>query len=291
MASAINKGQLFSSALLAYMSELKGGKLKKFCEVQTAQGGESVTFNRMKKSTAVDGVASMYTADGGNAGDMVAIKVPIAYISAQDKIKEEDMNKTTIDIKNAYVKSLGNAVQNKEDGKVIEKLAALTAKATPAETECKGAQITNYATESEVKKVIAQIRRTLALAKETPDNHRGVALVISSEDWADLSTSDYVLNNDYNAVFGGGVNGEPTTFYGAEVCIIDNDANVGGTNKVVYLVPSNAICFAEWEGSMRADAEFHATDGLRWHVQAVKSVGAGVAEPNAIVKFTTESVA
>lgn len=292
MAGAINKGQLFVTAVLAYMSEITESPLKKFCEKQTAEGGESVTFNRIKPSQAQDGVATMYGTDPDDAGDMQPIKVTIDEISAQSKVKHSDMMKTKIDIKNTHVRSLGNATKLKEQGKIIAKIDALTAslKPTPYSTQCKGVQITGYDSNADVKKVIAQIRKAKALAKMTPDNHQGVALVISSDDWATLSTSDYVLNQDYGAVFGGGTNGEPTTFYGAEVCIVDSETTVGGENKVSYLVPSNSVCFAEWEGSMRVDAEFHPTDAMRWHLQTYKSVGAEVAEAHVITKITTEVV-
>ena len=65
--ATINKGQLFRTAVLAYMSEITESPLKKFCEKQVAEGGESVTFNRIKPSKAKDGVASMYNADPTDA--------------------------------------------------------------------------------------------------------------------------------------------------------------------------------------------------------------------------------
>lgn len=285
----LTKEQLFSGAMMAYMSELKGGFLKKFCETKTATGGESVTFTRIKSSTANKGeVASMFEAGfNGTGGDMKPIKATITEVYAQDKIKESDMNKTSIDIKNAYVKSLGNAVMRKEDAEVIQTIVDANPVAGGTETAPNKVDIAGYTTDADVKKVIAQIRRALALAKHTPDNHRGVALVMSAMDWADLSTSDYVLNNDYSAVFGGGTNGEPTTFYGAEVIISEGDANVGGANHKAYIIPSNTVCFAEWEGSMRGDAVFVPTDGLRYHLQAVKSVGVALAEPAMITQLAT----
>lgn len=290
--ATVNYGQLFSTACLAYMSEIQASPLKKFCEKQTAQGGESITFNRIKPSTAVDGVATMYGTDPANAGDMVEIKVMIEEISAQNKIKHSDMMKTKIDIKSTHVRSLGNATELKEQGKIIAKVSALTAKAkpTPYSTQCKGVQIGGYETNADVKKIIAQIRKAKALAKMTPDGHQGVALVITSDDWATLSTSDYVLNQDYNAVFGGGTNGEPTTFYGAEICLVDTETTIGGTNQVSYLVPSNTVCFGEWEGSLDVTAELHKTDAMRWHLQTYKSVGAGVAEAHCITKLTKEAI-
>lgn len=291
MAGVVNKGKLFQTAVLAYMGELTESPLKKYCEKQTATGGESITFNRIKASSASDGIQSMYGADGQqNGGDMVPIEVIISQISAQQKIPDSDMKKTKIDVKNVYVRSLSNATKVKEVGKIVAAVGALTAKLTPNDSQCKGVQIGGVTAKADVQKIIGQIRKAKALAKMTPDGHTGVALVISSDDWAELSTSDYVLNADYGAVFGGGTNGEPTTFYGAEICIVDNDTNVGGENHKMYLVPSNTICFAEWENSIDVTAELHKTDGMKWHLQIVKSVGVKVAESKYIVKLTTEVI-
>lgn len=290
---AINYGQLFVTSVLAFMSDLQESPLKKFCEKQTVQGGESVTFNRIKPAKSNDGVPSMYGSDGNeDAGDMVPIKVTIDEISSQDKVKHSDMMKTKIDIKSTYVRTMGVAAKLKEQSKIIAQLATLTAKVTPTKysTECKGVQISGYESAADVKKIIAQIRKAKAMAKMTLDGHQGVALVMTTDDWATLSTSDYVLSKDYESVFGGGTSGNPTTFYGAEICLVDSDANIGGENQVAYVVPSNCICFAEWEGSLDVTAEFHKTDGMQWHLQVYKSVGVKVAEAHVITKLTKEVI-
>lgn len=264
--------QLFSSAMLALMAELKGGDLKKFCETKTQKGGESITFNRLGESSAAAGaVPSMYGDDfAGTGGDMKAFKAVIEEIYAQDKVKVSDLAKTTIDIKNGYVKSLGNAVNRKEDLTIIDKVEAAIG--------VKEEVIADY--ETDIKKIVKAIRTAKAYASATPDNHTGVALVLTPENWAALSTSELAMSADYANVFGGGSNGEPSTFYGAEVILVK-----GLVNGLV--IPSNTICFGEWEGSMEAIAEYNGTDGRAWHLQAVKSVGAVVAEPTMITKLTS----
>lgn len=278
--AVVTKEQLFSTALLSYMASLKGGKLKKFCEVMTQEGGESITFNRVKEATAKDGLVSMYdSAFTGNMGDMVQIVVPIAQVSSQDKIKEVDMNKTKLDIKNAYVKGMGNAVDLKTDEKVVSAIAAVDA--TLYKKGLVAAEI-----DTQVKLLVSLIRRAKAYASNTVDNYTGIAMIINPEDWAQLSTSELVLNSDYEKAFGGGMNGEPETFYGAEVIIMK--AVPTGTT---YVVPSNTICFAEWENSNIADAVFVPTDERRYHVQAIKSVGVKVAEAPMIGKLTSKPLA
>ncbi|MGL5056833.1 MAG: phage capsid protein [Fusobacteriaceae bacterium] len=298
---ALTKQELFSAAMLTYMSELNGGFLKKFAETMVQSNGESCTFNRLGESTAADGVTSLFGSGAGTGtnGDMVAIKATIAPISSSMKITEMDMNKTAIDIKSAYVKSLGNAINRKEDSKILAACKALSAKKAPtkptnaaAGTECRGVQAATYTADADVKKIIGAIRRAHAFSKLTPDNHKGLALAISPDNWADLSTSEYVLNNDYSAVFGGGTNGEPTTFYGAEVIIVEDTTNVGdATDNTSYLIPSNSICYAAWESSTRGDAIFYPTDSMRWHLQAYKSIGVAIAEPHVITKIVKTVVA
>ncbi|MGL5714328.1 MAG: phage capsid protein [Paraclostridium sp.] len=280
MASVVTKEQLFSSALLSYMADLKGGRLKKFCEVMTQEGGESITFNRVKEGTAKDGLVSMYDSGfTGDMGDMIQITVPIAQVSAQDKIKEADMNKTKLDVKNAYVKGLGNAVDVKCDEKVIGAI-------TTVDSDLYSKGVNTALIDAQVKILVSLIRRAKAYATNTVDNYTGIALIINPEDWAQLSTSELVLNSDYEKAFGGGMNGEPETFYGAEV-IISKKVATGTT----YVVPSNTICFAEWENSNIADAVFVPTDMRRYHVQAVKSVGVKVAEAGMIGKLVSKPLA
>ena len=286
--ATLTKQQLFSNAIMAYMSECTGGKLKKFCEVMTQEGGESITFNRMKASTAGDGnLASMYNTDPADGGDMAKVTVNIGYIAEQQKIGDDDMKKTKVDVKNAYVKSLTNALLVKEDMAIIDKIIAKTPQASPAEgVNCNKVLIsTDYTKAESVKKVIKEIKKAQALAGNTPDNHRGVALVMCAGDWADLATSDYVLNQDYAVQYGGGT-GEPDRFYGAEVVILpETSAKLGHSNHLAYVIPSNCICFGELEGSVKGFAEFHATDAMRWHLQVVKSVGVEIAETTSITQF------
>ena len=289
--ATLTKQALFNNAVMAYMSECTGGKLKKFCEVMTQEGGETITFNRIKASTAGNGqLASMYNTDPTDGGDMAEVKVTIGYIGEQQKIADADMKKTKVDVKNVYVKSLTNAVLRAEDKAVIDAIFAKTTNDTPVEgTNTQKVKITtDYANTASVKKVIKEIKKAQAKASNTPDNYRGVALVLTASDWADLATSEYVLNQDYAVQYGGST-GAPDMFYGAEVVILPEigGGKLGGSNHIGYVIPSNTVCFGEWEGSTKGYAEFHPTDKMSWHLQVVKSMGVAVAETTAISQFTT----
>lgn len=276
MSKVLTTQELFNSSIMAFMAELEGGKLKKYCDTKTQKGGESITFNRMGESTSKDGLTSMYSTGEyvGDGGEMKAIKVEIAEISSQEKIKESEMAKTTVDIKNTYVQSMSRAIVRKEDLKVLNAIEADIANVNIL-------NVTGYEADADVKAIIAQIRETKVYADFTPDDYTGTALVISAKNWAKLSTSEYVLNADYNAAFGGSADGSAKTFFGVEVIIINDALTVADS----YLIPSNVICLAEWEGSLVADAIFHPTDMRRWHLQIVKSIAAKTAEPGQITKI------
>lgn len=287
MANTLTKEQLFSGAMLAYMAELEGGFLKKFCETKTATGGESITFNRLSESTAKDGVASMFgTGFNGTGGDMTQIKATIAQVSAQMKVKEEDMNKTSVDIKNGYVKSLGNAVMRKEDLEILKAVRATNDVVKVGLGEAGN----TWGTDAVIKKLVSQIRKAQALAEYTPDNHRGVALVMTPEDYAEMASSDVMIKSDYANAFGGGVDGKPTTFFGAEIILVKADTTNMKAGEAI-LIPSNTVCFAEWEGSVIGDAVFVPTDARQWHLQAVKSVGAVGAEGKSITIMSATATA
>ena len=286
----MTKQALFSRAVLAYMSEVKGGNLKRFCEVMTQAGGETITFNRIKPASGNGTLVSMYSGDTANdVGNMEEVKATIGYIGEQQKVKDEDMKKTTVDIKNVYVKSLSNGVARKEDDAIIDAIVAKTpTSGTSGGTKPDKVTITDYSSNASVKLIIKEIRKAQALAGVTPDNHRGVALVMCAKDWAELATSDYALNNDFAVVYGGGKTGEADRFFGAEVVLVTERQNkVGGTERFSYVIPSNTVCFGEWENSVRADAEFHPTDKMQWHLQVVKSVGVAIAEPASITQLHT----
>ena len=108
---------------------------------------------------------------------------------------------------------------------------------------------------------------------------------MNKKDWTGLSTSDYVLNSDYSKAFGGSEIGAGSTFFGAKVVFLPSVAS--GT---MYVIPSNAVGFAEWEGQNSAVAPYYETDGMRYHCQAVKSGGAICIEPSVITKVTSKPI-
>lgn len=278
---------LYSTAILAKLAELKACGLKAYAERKTEQGGEKAIFYRIDESAAADNVPSMYSGDGNtNAGDISHYEAPISQISSQQKIKKVDMMKTKLDLKAPIINSMGNAVLNKEDAKILEAIHAQDAQLNKV-----GAAGTDIDDMAQIRALIMAVRSAHAMAQLTPDGKKGVALVIDKASYTKLSASEVFINGDYSGAFGGGTGDLPLTFFGAEIKITSQIPTAAtGVNGVAYIIPSNTFGWAEWEGSEETTAEYHATDAQRWHLQIVKSVGPVIIEPKSITKFEFKKV-
>ncbi|MBR8748701.1 hypothetical protein IX317_000360 [Fusobacterium sp. DD29] len=281
MATTTNtRQQIFATSVLMAMDQLKAAGLKKFAERGNAKGGESYTFYRKKKSTAQDGIPSMYgSSTSSNGGDFDKFTAPIAFISSQDKLSEEDMNKTKLDLKSPIVASMTNAVLQKEDEKIVNAIVAKDGSLTKIGTSTKA--ITDM---DNIRALIAAVRRAHVWAKCGLDQKKGVALVMSEDDYTDLSTSDVFINGDYKDAFGGGTGDLPLTFYGAEIVITEQ-----ATKGTLYVVPSYTFGFASWENSVGTDTVFVPTDGRKWHLQVYESCGVVIIEPTKITKVSVKA--
>lgn len=277
---------LYSNAVLAKLTELNAAGIKSIAERKTEEGGEKAVFYRVKESVAVDGVASMYSANGANAGDMESFDATISQVSSQQKVKKEDMMKTKLDLKAPFVNSMANAVLNKEDSKI---LTAIKAKeANLAKVGASGAEIDTL---PQIRALIMAVRSAHAKAQLTPDGKKGVILAMGLPAYTKLAASDIFINGDYKDAFGGGTGDLPLSFYGAEIRITSQvPAATTATDENAYVIPSNTFGYAEWEGSEEVTAEYHPTDAQRWHLQVVKSVGVTVIEPESISQFVFKKV-
>ena len=251
------------------MSVQKPMGLVKFCEKGDATSGESFTFYRAEESTAKDGLPSMYNDDGkgykgdtgnngGDAGPLKPYKVFGAYISSQHKIDDIDFKKTSLDAKGTLQQTMSIAVEHKADEKVIRAL-------------------------------VGKIAVAHASAAMTPDGQKGVSVLINLKDWEILVQSNYFLNADFKDSIEWGDNERPTRIKGAEFLVTKNDNMV--PSGTIYIVPSNTCGFATWKGTEKGVAEYHETDGARWHLQNRKYVGAICIEPKFITKFTFKATA
>lgn len=271
--------QKFATSVLMAMDTLKANGLKKFGERQIVKGGESITFYRKKKASAKDGIPSMYTGfTTGNGGDFDKFTATISQISAQDKLPESDMLKTSLDLKSPIIASMTNAVLLKEDEKIINAIKEKDTELLKLGTATKTADdIAN------VKALMQAVRSAHVWAKCGLDQKKGVAVVMNEGDYTTLATSEIFINGDYASAFGGGTGDTPLTFFGAEL-VISELAEKGS----MFVIPSYTFGFGEWENSIKTDCEFHATDGRTWHLQISKSAGVVVIAPNKITKFSVK---
>lgn len=271
--------QIFAASVYHTMDELKEIGLKTFAERRTQEGGESIDFMRYKGGKAKDGVPSMYGAEENNdGGDFKKFTATIKPISSQDKPTWEQINKTKLDIKNTIFTSLTRAVVKKEDSKILEAIAAQDAKLHKV-----GIATLDPATIDFARLLLSEVRDCQVSAEMTPDGKKGVALVMNREDYKRMASSDAFINGDFKDSITGGHNGLPLVFGGAEILITDDVKVPTGT---AYIIPSNTFGFGEWEGSVKPFSKFVEDDGMRWHLQVVKSIGVVVIEPNFITKVT-----
>lgn len=271
--------KIFAAAALQMMSTLEGGQLKKLGEKKTQTGGDTCTFYRKKASSAKDGVPSMFGDEWeAGGGDFAAYTATIKQVSVQEKISKVDMLKTKLDIKSPTIKSMGIAMDLKEDDEIIKAVVAKDAELNKAGDVAKDPQ-----DEDNIRTLIAEIRDCHVSAQFTPDGKKGVAVVMNRKDYKRISTSDAFINGDYKDAIKGGDGVLPLSMVGAELIISPLVAEGS-----IYVIPSNSFGYAEWEGSKEATADYFATDAQRWHLQMVKSVGVVIIEPEFITKFSVK---
>ena len=290
--------QKYATQALIAMSVQKPMGLAKFCEKGEATGGESFTFYRAEASTAKDGLPSMYNSsdkgyegdtgsNGGDAGPLKPYKCTGAYISSQHKIPDIEFKKTNLDAKGTLQKTMAIALLQKEDSKILAAIKAKDSELTKKDFVTGTPQ--GLEVDKVIKALIGRIATAHALSKMTPDGQKGVSVVINIKDWETLVQSDYFLKDDFQSGVIWGDNEAPTKIKGAEfLTTTDDTMTPSGT---IYIVPSNTCGNSNWKGTEKAVAEFHETDGARWHLQNRKYMGAICIEPKYITKFTFKPVA
>lgn len=264
----------FTLALHKYLDEAKGGILRDLAEYAEVKGAETYSFARAKKASAIDGVVDLFTSNGDNAGDVEYFPVTLAPISSGQLVPKHTLMKTKLDVKNTWVQQMGNAVNIKEDDKIVKAIEAKTSSLTKL-------AITGAISEdANAKKVIGAVNGRMSRAKLSTAGIKGVGIVMSQKNWDELSVCDYVLNQDYSKAFGGDKDGT-TSFFGARVYITETV----GDDKI-YVIPSMAFGLAENPDGREGSAEYYAAKGMSYMLVASKTIGTDVLDPKAIVEIT-----
>lgn len=286
----------YSTQALIAMKVQKPLGLAKICEKANATQGESYNIYRADGSMAKDGLPSMYNNDdkgytgdtgssGGDGGALKAFKIYGSYISSQHKIPDIDLKKTSLDAKGTLQKTMAIALAQKEDEKIMK---AIKDKDSELETKALG-NADDMSKDKVIKMLLAKISVAHANAKMTPDGQKGVSVMMNIKDWELLVQSDYFLKDEFQGVISWGDSEAPAKIRGAEI-LLTKDANLVPSGTL-YIIPSNTCAVANWKGSEKAVAEFHETDGARWHLQMRKYMGATCVEPAFITKMTYKAVA
>lgn len=281
-----------TQALIAMSVQTPMG-LAKFCEKGDATSGESYTLYRAEGSTAKDGLPSMYNSNdkgyegdagnnGGDAGPLKPYKVFGDYISSQHKIPDIDFKKTSLDAKGTLQKTMAIALSHKEDEKILKSIKDKDSELAKIDNATK-----TLDKEEVIRALVGKIAVAHANAAMTPDGQKGVSVVLNIKDWELLVQSNFFLNGDFKDSIEWGDSEKPTRIRGAEF-LITRDSNMTPSGTM-YIVPSNTCGCVNWKGTEKGVAEFHETDGARWHLQNRKYMGAICIEPAFITKFTFKS--
>lgn len=265
------KQQQYAANMLTLLKEGKGGKLVEFCEADRNVEGESFTFYRIEASTTSNDINYYDTGYTGTAGDVAKVTVTPAFVYAHGFKKESELNTTKLDIKSSYMKSFKNAIDRAEDKAIIDAIVAQDGSLTK-----KGS--TGSTLEAQFNDLVKSIAYAQALVSDNDDHGANVAVVINKADYAALyavdkfASSEFFKITDVGSTLAGGL-------------LVPTDQVPSGTT---YILPRNAVCFAAWKSGDKANMSYdEGKDG--YIIWARKSIGAGVAEPSAIIKFESQA--
>lgn len=273
------KQKEFSTGVKLAMDGLKARGLKRYGERATVVGGETYTFYRKGKATAKSGaLPTMYDKSfTGSGGDFEKFEVRKTKIYAQEKLANDDIIQTHLDLKSPIVTAITNALLNKEDEIIIEAIKGESSALLKMGTASK-----NIIDPKNSKVFIRALLLAQVMAKNSYEGYKGVAIAINPEDYTLLATDEYFTNELYkNAIMGNGGATTPDGAKGATFEIMDCVEK-----GKAYIIPSGSFGYAEWKGGLRSTLEYHETDAERYHIQAVEDIGAVAIDKKAIIEFS-----
>lgn len=287
----VAKQAQFEAVMLQKLKEEKGNLLLGYGQKATVKGANTHTFYRLGESgvdsaTGFNMYKDAYTGSGGTAEKVTAT---IEMIYASDRIKNEDINSTTINLESSYIKSLSDALAREVDKKILAAIAAKTSGGTAAAgTLTPMGDATKALTD--VANIDALIQAAVYAATNVKDmtastGSNGVALVLTAKEFSKLFTVEKIASNNY---LGGLKEGTSSlkTFLACEVVKVSEYAKPNGTGGIntIYLIPTQTFGVASWENDLEAKSwEDLATDSVACRVK--RSLGVAVIEPESIIEF------
>lgn len=275
------KQEQFAVAMLQKLKEEKASNLIDYAEKGIVNGANTYNFYRMGESNVGNNTLNMYsdgyTGTGGTAEKKVAT---IDYVYAHDKIKAIDMNSTSLDLENSYIKSLSDALRRNVDKKILDAVKAGRSNITKFENAVKDIE-----DPSNVDALIeyAVYASTNVKSTSVSEGRTGVALVVDTAQYARLFRAEKMTNNNWvlsNKFTSGQLFG----------CDVVKVASSTKDKDVIYLIPAGTIGIASFENDIDAKAWWDdGQDALFCRVK--RSLGVVLLEPESIVEIKHKAIA
>lgn len=290
--------KLFNDTMRMSMHNVKGGRLRTFCEVMTKTTMEAGVFFRSEGQKTRDVAPQMYDSSqtnayiaerGGDAYGKRRFEVKPTFSYWAEKLPMIDLHKSMFKPDSSFMRQAFSSLKVKEDLKIVEaleaKLPMFGYKALADNTKLISDPANVKALRQGIN-LVSSLTTTDTSGVEYPEDYG--AVLMNRLDYIELTTTgdatgtnDLLINQNFNHVVGRNGN-LTTTLFGMPIIVFKNfrtPADWGNRTAIVeagdiYIFPNNAIGFVEWEGSEYWEAKYAFMNGDVMMFEAKKSGGA-----------------
>ena len=273
------KQQEFAATMLQKLKEEKGSNLIDYAEKGTVKGANTYNFYRLGESTVGGKDLKMFGQEySGNGGATEKIPATIEYVYASDKIKAADLNSTSLNLENSYIKSLNDSLKRNVDKTILDAVKAQTSHLTKA-----GSSVKDIDDPANVDALIEMaVYASTNVKMSVSEGRSGVALVLDTPQYAKLFRAEKITNNNWSASNKFMVG----SLFGCDVIKVAQSTK---DKDKMYLIPAGTIGVASWENDVEAKAWWEdAEDSLFCRVK--RSLGVAVLEAGSIIEFTHKQI-
>lgn len=235
------KQEEFAVVMLQKIAEQKASNLWDYAEKATVKGANTYNFYRLGESrvgtNSLKMISDSYLGNGGEAKKYTAT---IDYIYASDKIKAIDINSTSLNLEDSYVKSLADALKRNCDKTILTNIAGEGSldKVDLNTKQIDSDDVVNALIESAV---LASTNVKMSVS----EGRTGVALVVDTAQYARLFRAEKITNNNWSASNKFMVG----SLFGCDVVKVAKSTK--GTEKI-YLIPAGTFGIASFENDVEA---------------------------------------
>lgn len=273
------KQEEFAVIMLQKLAEEKSSNLIDYAEKAIVKGANTYNFYRLGESTVGNNELKMYAESySGNGGEAKKTTATIDYVYASDKIKAIDIQSTSLNLEDSYVKSLSDALKRNCDKTILTKIAGEGSlnKVNLGSNQIDSEEVVNALIENAVY-------ASTNVKMSVSEGRMGVALVVDTAQFARLFRAEKITNNNWsesNRFMAG-------TLFGCDVVKVAKSTK--GTEKI-YIIPAGTFGVASFENDIDAKAWWSdAEDSLFCRVK--RSMGVAVMEPESIIEITHAAIA